>query len=153
MIDKNGLNIYKATKDDFEAIVKFNQLAAVEIVGRELDPDDLKAGIEYILKLSTDFYLVVKYKGKYVGQIMVHQQVYDWYNKKFWWLEHLYVVKEMRGNQLPLIILKHLISMAEKDGYVKNIILHVEGNKNKLIQLYKRRGFEMHANKVMIRRV
>lgn len=148
-IDKSKLQIRKANRGDLDIITKFNIFGAQETTGKSPPIKEIEEGVSFVLRGHQDFYLVAEYEGDYVGQCKVHHHWYDWYDALFWWIEHLYVAEKYRRNGIATLFLDEVVRLAEENGFVKNVLLHVYKDNQPAIKTYQKWGFDLHDNKLM----
>lgn len=91
------VTVRRATRDDLDRIVLFNQAMARETEGRELDRGVLAEGVGALLDdPARGAYWVAEAEGEVVGQIMVTREWSDWRNAAVWWLQSVYVSRKHR---------------------------------------------------------
>jgi hypothetical protein len=91
------LTVRRATKDDLDAVVRFNAAMALETEGIELDRNTLRAGVNHALtNASASLYFLAEVGGTIVGQTMVTFEWSDWRNGLFWWIQSVYVQPDLR---------------------------------------------------------
>lgn len=136
------LTIHRAKRADVDTITTFNLNGARESTGKNLDPEQVRAGVSQVLRGHPDFYLVASVKGKPVAHLKVHHHWYDWYDSLFWWIEHVYVEPEFRRMGISQRLVEHVKELAHESGDVKTLLLHVSETNSKAISSYKKFGFE-----------
>ena len=136
------LTIHRAKRADVETITNFNLNGARESTGKDLDPDQVRAGVSQVLRGHPDFYLIAAVDGQPVAHLKVHHHWYDWYDSLFWWIEHVYVAPAFRRMGISQRLVKHVKELAHESGDVKVLLLHVSETNAKAIASYKKVGFE-----------
>lgn len=92
-----ALTVRRATDDDLDRIVLFNQAMARETEGRDLDRRVLADGVEALLEdPAKGTYWVAEAGEEVVGQAMVTREWSDWRNAPVWWLQSVYVSRKRR---------------------------------------------------------
>ena len=134
--------ICRATRANADIVTEFNLLGAKESANRDLDREQVRAGVLQVLKGHPDFYLLAQANGDYIGQLKVHHQWYDWYDSLFWWIEHVYVDPKFRRTGVSQKLLEHVWQLARANGDVKELLLHVSSTNTKAITSYQKFGFD-----------
>ena len=119
--------IRKATLDDLNAIVEFNQAMAEETEGKKLDSNTITAGVKGLLgNAQRGFYLVAEADGVITGSLMVTYEWSDWRNADFWWIQSVYIVPEYRRKGVYSALYKKVQFLAEAADDVCGYRLYVE---------------------------
>ena len=141
-MERSDLTIRKATRKDVEAVTRFCILGAKGTTNKDLNEEDVKAGISFVVREHPDFFLVAKKGNEYVGQLKVHVHYYDWYDATFWWIEHVYVDENYRRQGIARFMLDFVVELAKEHGYVKGLLLLVSKSNKAASRLYNEFGFE-----------
>lgn len=97
----NSPKIRRATQDDVQSLVTFNQQMAWETEQKELEEEVLTGGVAAVLNSDDKgFYLVAEAGGEVVASLMVTFEWSDWRNGFFWWIQSVYVVPSFRRQGL-----------------------------------------------------
>lgn len=92
MSNDSSVSIRAATKADVDRLVEFQKAMAAETEDKGLDPNRLRAGIEYLIDHPEEgFYLIAERDGESAGSLMVTFEWSDWRNGRFWWIQSVYV--------------------------------------------------------------
>ena len=114
---------------------------AAETEDLGLDPERLKAGIEYLLKHPAEgFYLVAEQDSTAVGTLMVTYEWSDWRNGRFWWIQSVYVPPEARRRGVYRALHSAVRARAGEDEQACGIRLYVEQENTGAQRTYERIG-------------
>ena len=141
-ISSLNLSIHRAKRNDADTITSFNLKGAKESTGKDLDPDQVRAGIAQVLRGHPDFYLIATVDGHPVAHLKVHHHWYDWYDSLFWWIEHVYVEPDFRRLGISQRLVEHVKELARASEDVKVLLLHVSEANSKAIASYEKFGFK-----------
>lgn len=114
-----AVTVRRATADDLDRIVLFNQAMAREAEGRELDRKRLEKGVEAVLEEPDPgraIYFLAEKNGEAVGQIAVTREWSDWRNAYIWWIQNVYVSKLHRREGIYRILHGHVRDRALEAG-------------------------------------
>lgn len=137
------MNIRKATKDDIDALIGFNEAMAMETEGKNLFTGTLRKGVEAVFgDLQKGFYAVAEDDGKVVGGLMVTFEWSDWRNAWFWWIQSVYVLPEARGKRIYSQLYAFVKREATAAGNVCGFRLYVEKENVHAQRVYKKLGME-----------
>lgn len=121
-----SLTIRRATPDDRDRIVLFNQALARETEGRMLDRGVLGAGVAALLGDSSHgVYFVAEDDDEVVGQLAVTSEWSDWRNGVIWWIQSVYIAKDHRRRGIYQALHGHVRETARSEGVV-GLRLYVE---------------------------
>ena len=97
----NSPTIRRATYDDIQSLVSFNQQMAWETEQKQLAEEILSKGVSAVVDSDDKgFYLVAEAGGQVVASLMVTFEWSDWRNGFFWWIQSVYVVPGFRRQGL-----------------------------------------------------
>jgi len=134
------IKIREASKSDVRAIVHNNLRLALESEGIRLDEQVVRKGVDAVISdPMRGFYLVAEDGGEIVGQCLVTPEWSDWRDGYFWWIQSVYVEKEMRNRGILSMIFERVHELAEKRGIV-GIRLYVDRENMVAISAYERLG-------------
>jgi hypothetical protein len=86
------ITVRKATRNDIDRIVEFQQKMAIETESLELNKAILLKGVESVFaNPEKGFYVVAEYSGVVVGCTMLTSEWSDWRNGTFLWIQSVYV--------------------------------------------------------------
>jgi GNAT superfamily N-acetyltransferase len=137
------MNIRRATADDADSLVEFNQAMALETEGKELDPMVLKSGVKAVFQdESKGFYVVAETDGKIVGGLMITFEWSDWRGQWFWWIQSVYILPESRGQGIYRGLYEFVIKKAKEQGDVCGFRLYVEKENARAQKVYEKLGME-----------
>lgn len=136
-----NINIRRATEEDADSIISFQQAMALETEGKLLANDIIAPGVRYLFhKPQYGFYLVAEFEEVIAGSLMITYEWSDWRNGVFWWIQSVYVKPEFRRHGIYRNFYGHVKELASKDPNVIGFRLYVE-KENEIAQLtYKSLG-------------
>lgn len=139
----NELNIRRATVDDVDTLVKFNQAMALETEGKELADNVLRPGVEGLFaRPEYGFYLIAEPTagaGGTAGSLMITFEWSDWRNGLFWWIQSVYVTPEWRRRGVYTALYDHVKELASAEN-VCGFRLYVEKENVAAQKTYARLG-------------
>ncbi|WP_298635079.1 GNAT family N-acetyltransferase [uncultured Umboniibacter sp.] len=98
---RNSMSIRRATQDDVQSLVHFNQQMAWETEQKKLDTAVLNEGVSAVVNYDDrGFYLVAEAHNQVIASLMVTFEWSDWRNGFFWWVQSVYVLPEFRRQGL-----------------------------------------------------
>jgi GNAT superfamily N-acetyltransferase len=134
--------IRRATPQDLDTLVRFNQAIAQEARGEGLDPHLLAQGVQAVLNdPNRGFYTVVEIEEQAIAACLVTFEWSDWRNAWFWWLQDIYVEPGYRRQGVFRTIYTHLKTqaLAEKACGLR---LYVYQHNTKAQEAYQRVGMK-----------
>lgn len=148
----SSTTLRKATLDDLETIVAFNQALASETEGTQLDAAVLTPGVRRLLEDNQKGeYFVAENDGQVVGQIMYTREWSDWRNGNLLWLQSVYVHKDHRGRGVFGLLLSQLQKLADSADDIAGLRLYVERENETAQGTYLKHGFHKPGYVVMER--
>ena len=137
------MEIRKATREDVDALIGFNEAMALETEGKKLFTGTLKKGVEAVFNdPHKGFYLVAEEDGRAIGGLMVTFEWSDWRNGWFWWIQSVYVNPEARGKRVYSQLYDFVKHEAEAAGNVCGFRLYVEKENGHAQRVYEKLGME-----------
>lgn len=137
----DALTIRRATVDDAEILVRFNQAMAEETEDKTLDPETVAAGVRAVFdKPEQAFYLVAERDGAVVGSLMITTEWSDWRNADFWWIQSVYVRPPARRTGVYTALHRHVRRRAREAEGVCGLRLYVEQENAAAQAAYKTLG-------------
>src|SRR3974390_656042 len=113
------LTIRPARLSDSQIIMEFNWLLAQETEGKSLDKAVLLKGVQACLAdANKGAYFLAEDGDTIVGQIGTTAEYSDWRNGWFWWIQSVYVRKEMRRQGVFRALYNHVHQTAKADPNV-----------------------------------
>ena len=141
MMTDDNITIRTAEPRDIKTIVEFNRAMARETEGKDLDERRLRAGVEEIFKLPPlGFYLVAERDSDVVGQMLITYEWSDWRNGVFWWIQSVYVRKDMRRKGVYRTLHQYVMNRARNTPGVCGARLYVERNNTVAQAVYREMG-------------
>ena len=139
------MEIRRATANDADALVAFNQAMALETEGKTLDPGKIAPGVGAVFAdEKKGFYVVADQDGRIVGGLMVTYEWSDWRNAWFWWIQSVYILPEVRGTGLYRRMYDFVKQRAAEAGNVCGFRLYVENDNHHAQKVYD--GVGMRAS-------
>ncbi len=139
-----ALIVRPARGTDTDIIARFNREMASETEGLELDPDQVRAGVEAVLAdPAKGFYLVAEQDGRIVGQLMVTYEWSDWRNGTFWWIQSVYVDPAHRRRGVFKRLYEETLHRARTRPGVCGLRLYVEAENRRAQRAYERLGMKL----------
>ena len=137
------IKIRKATKEDMDSIVNFNQQMAMETENKPLDKNTLQEGVTAVFQdPQKGFYLIAEAQGHVVGSLLITREWSDWRNGYFWWIQSVYVRTDMRRKGVFTALYKKVKAISQQRDDIVGFRLYVEKN-NKIAQkTYKKIGMK-----------
>jgi ribosomal protein S18 acetylase RimI-like enzyme len=140
-----SITIRDAALTDAPTIIRFNALMAKETEDLSLDETRLRKGVEAVLlDDSKGFYCVAEIDGRIVGQLMITYEWSDWRNAIFWWIQSVYVEKDVRSKGVFRELYRHVETMARGRKNVCGLRLYVEDHNERAQHTYEHLGMH-HA--------
>jgi GNAT superfamily N-acetyltransferase len=134
--------IRKATIDDAESIIDFQQKMAWETEQMTLVPEIINKGVNAVFQDSLKGqYWVAENSGEIVASLLITYEWSDWRNCNVWWFQSVYVLPEYRRKGIFRSMYHHI-----KDEAVRNSIgglrLYVETNNINAQNTYEALGMQ-----------
>lgn len=143
---KDEIHVRRATPQDLDAIVRFNQAMAQETEGKRLDPHVVQAGVRKALCGEAGCsYFVAELEQAPAGQIMFTQEWSDWRNGFFWWIQSVYVAPAHRRRGVFRALYDHVRTLARAERDVVGIRLYVHEHNTRAMQTYEQLGMTTTA--------
>jgi GNAT superfamily N-acetyltransferase len=134
--------IRQACPADVSVLAQFNRQMAMETEGRALDPERITGGVSALLRdRAKGVYYVAEMGGEVVGQLLITYEWSDWRNGNFWWIQSVYVKKELRGRGIFKALYAHVLQLARgRAGEVCGVRLYVDLDNAGAREAYQRLG-------------
>lgn len=125
------ITIRKATLQDVDDIVRFQQNMALETEGKALDESLLRQGITSVFGPGDKgFYLVAESDETVVGSLLITYEWSDWRNATFWWIQSVFVDADWRRQGVYRTMHNYVHEIASSREDICGIRLYVErGNR------------------------
>src|SRR5512133_4227797 len=134
------ISIRKATSDDAESIIDFQQKMAWETEHMTLVPEIINKGVNAVFADTTrGQYWVAEENGKIVASLLITYEWSDWRNSNVWWFQSVYVLPENRRTGIFRSMFQHIKNEGEKDG-IAGLRLYVETNNSPAQSTYEALG-------------
>ncbi|MFB6232042.1 MAG: N-acetyltransferase family protein [Salinibacter sp.] len=137
----DDLTLRRATTNDAETLVRFNEAMAEETEDKTLDPDTVRAGVRAVFdKPEQAFYLVAERDEAIVGSLMITTEWSDWRNGDFWWIQSVYVRPEDRREGVYTALHRGVRRRARETPGVCGLRLYVERDNTAAQEAYEELG-------------
>lgn len=142
------INIRRATPNDAEAIIDFQQKMAWETERITLDPDILREGVNAVFtNVTCGHYWVAEDDVLVIASSLITYEWSDWRNSNVWWFQSVYVLPSYRRQGIFRAMYRRIKSEAEKQG-VAGLRLYVETNNYTAQQTYEAMGMKSEHYKM-----
>jgi GNAT superfamily N-acetyltransferase len=137
------IRIRTATRDDRDALVRFNAAMARETEGKALSVETLQRGVDAVFAdANKGFYLIADSGDRPAGALLVTTEWSDWRNAYFWWIQSVYVLPEYRRQGIYTQLHRHVETMAASRPDVCGIRLYVDRDNARAKTTYERLGMK-----------
>ncbi len=137
------MKIRKATSNDLQALVQFNQAMALETENLTLNEALLTKGVSAMLAgPEKGFYLVAEQDDEILGSLMVTFEWSDWRASNYYWIQSVYIRPENRRQGIYSKLYQAVKDIAEQDGGAASFRLYVEQDNTKAQSTYQALGME-----------
>ncbi|GBG24912.1 Diamine acetyltransferase 2 [Hondaea fermentalgiana] len=141
---EDGYVLRRATLEDVETLVTFNNDSAIETENRQLDRDKIRRGLEGIIGDTSGargFYLVVEKENMVVACSMVTFEWSEWNAANYWWIQSVYVHKDHRRRGLFKRLYAKIYALAKEDKAAA-VRLYVEHDNERAKSTYVAMGMQ-----------
>ncbi len=133
--------IRTGVSQDAAALTRFNIAMAAETENKQLDHDTVAAGVRGLLdNPAAGFYMVAEWDGQVVAGLMVTYEWSDWRNRRFWWIQSVYVLPSHRREGIFTRLYQAVQSAAKSRNDVCGLRLYVEQGNATAQATYKSLG-------------
>jgi GNAT superfamily N-acetyltransferase len=142
------ITIRKATQEDAEVIIDFQQKMAWETEQMTLVPEIISKGVTAVFNNTTrGQYWVAEDGGKVIASLLLTYEWSDWRNSEVWWFQSVYVLPEWRRKGIFRSMYLHIKNEAEIKG-VAGLRLYVETNNSGAQRTYESLGMQSEHYKM-----
>ena len=132
--------IRKATPEDADAIIDFQQKMAWETEQKHLVPEIISKGVNAVFIDDTHGqYWVAEDNGKVVASLLITYEWSDWRNTNVWWFQSVYVLPEFRRTGIFRSMYMCIRDEADNEG-TAGLRLYVESNNSRAQKTYEALG-------------
>ena len=136
------MQIRKAVITDAEKIAKNNVLLAKESENINLSFETVFLAVKSIISDEIKgFYIVAEENNKIIGQTIITFEWSDWRNTTIWWIQSVYVQKQMRNKKFFSKIFECIKKQAKKEN-IQLLRLYVHKENNQAKKIYKKIGLK-----------
>lgn len=137
----NTMQIRPAVTDDASTIVRFQVQMAMETEGITLDTDVVSKGVNGVFEEpSRGIYHVVEMDGKVIASLLITYEWSEWRNGQVWWIQSVYVEKDLRGKGIFKQLYTYIQSLANDDQDIRGIRLYVDNTNTAAQKVYQSIG-------------
>jgi GNAT superfamily N-acetyltransferase len=134
------MKIRRATQEDAQSIIVFQQAMAMETESLRLDENILEAGVKAVFEdPSKGEYFVAENNGNVIASLLITYEWSDWRNANVWWFQSVYVLPDFRRKGVFRMMYDFIRKEAEKNG-VAGLRLYVETNNSAAMRTYESMG-------------
>lgn len=142
------INIRRATAEDVEAIIDFQQAMAWETEHLSLNPETLRAGVTSVFNnISRGQYWVADDDGIVIASLLITYEWSDWRNSNVWWFQSVYVLPAWRRKGIFRAMYRRVRDESVKHG-VAGLRLYVETNNYTAQHTYEALGMQSRHYKM-----
>ena len=142
------MTIRKATPEDAEVIIDFQQKMAWETEKMNLVEEVISNGVNAVIRNpSYGQYWVAEENGKVVSSLLITYEWSDWRNKKVWWFQSVYVLPGWRRKGIFRSMYLVIRDEAENQD-VAGLRLYVETNNTGAQKTYESLGMQCEHYKM-----
>ncbi len=135
------MQIKKATIENLEAIMDFQQKMAKETEGVDLNPEILSEGVQAVFKdEGKGIYYVVVDNNKVIASLLTTYEWSDWRNACVLWIQSVYVLPQYRQKGVFNKMYQFLKSMVAKSDKYIGLRLYVDLTNTKAQKVYEKMG-------------
>lgn len=136
------INIRRATPNDAEAIIDFQQKMAWETEQMMLVSDVVTRGVKAVFdNPSRGQYWVADNNGQVIASLLITYEWSDWRNADVWWFQSVYVLPDFRRTGIFRMMYARVKEEAENLG-VAGLRLYVESNNSTAQKTYESLGMQ-----------
>lgn len=137
------IKIRRATPEDAEAIIDFQQAMAWETEHLTLNRETLRSGVLAVFNTAgTGQYWVAEDDDIVIASLLITYEWSDWRNSNVWWFQSVYVLPAWRRKGIFRAMYLRIRDEANKQG-VAGLRLYVETSNYTAQQTYEAMG--MHS--------
>jgi GNAT superfamily N-acetyltransferase len=134
------MKIRRATRDDAQTIIAFQQAMAMETESLRLNENILEAGVKAVFEdPSKGEYFVAADSGNVIASLLITYEWSDWRNSNVWWFQSVYVLPGFRRKGVFRMMYDFIRKEAEMNG-VAGLRLYVETNNSSAMKTYESMG-------------
>ena len=137
------IHIQRATVQDIDTLIDFQQRLASESEGVTLNGEVLRKGLQALFAdPNKGFYFVAKENTEVIGCHMITFEWSDWRNGMVWWIQSVYTVPEFRRRGIYAALYGHIRAKVADDPNIRGIRLYVDNRNKPAQEVYARLGME-----------
>jgi len=136
----NMITIRRATVEDAQVIISFQQAMAMETEALKLNESVLEPGVKAVFSdPSKGEYYVAENDGSVIASLLITYEWSDWRNANVWWFQSVYVIPEFRRKGVFRMMYSFISDEARKLD-VAGLRLYVETNNSAAMRTYESMG-------------
>ncbi|AYB30509.1 GNAT family N-acetyltransferase [Chryseolinea soli] len=137
------IHIQKATLQDIDTLIDFQQKLASESEGVTLNGDVLRKGLQALFAdRNKGFYFVAKENAEVIGCHMITFEWSDWRNGMVWWIQSVYVKETHRKKGVFKLMFDNLLNILSTDPGIIGLRLYVDKSNARAMKVYEAMGMD-----------
>jgi len=139
----NHVIIRLGEMSDLSKLVEFNVAMAKETEDVDLNVETVRRGVKTVLMGKVHgFYMVAEYEEKVLGSLLVTFEWSDWRCARFWWVQSVYVIPEMRKKGVYRMLYAHTKTLAKQQPGVCGLRLYALNTNEQAQETYTKLGMK-----------
>lgn len=131
-----------ATRHDSNAIAQFQVAMALETENKQLDMEIVESAAAAVFEdPGKGIYVVAEDDGNVVASLLITYEWSDWRNSNMWYIQSVFVVKEMRGQGIFGEMYRFVMDAAKSQN-VMFVRLYVETENERAQKVYESLGMK-----------
>jgi GNAT superfamily N-acetyltransferase len=144
----NMITIRKATPNDSDTIIDFQQKMALETENLALDRAILKKGVAAVFEdTGKGQYFVAEKEGIIIASLLITYEWSDWRNSDVWWFQSVYVLPGHRRTGVFRLMYSTIKEEGIKQG-IAGLRLYVESKNKRAMSTYEALGMQSEHYKM-----
>ncbi|PLW96035.1 MAG: GNAT family N-acetyltransferase [Marinilabiliales bacterium] len=137
------VQIRLATEEDQDVIADFQLKMALETEDLRLDEKTVREGVLGVFRdPSKGKYFVATEDKQVIASTLLTNELSDWRNQWFLWIQSVYVLREKRGKGVFRKMYETIKEMVEEDASIAGLKLYVDSENESAIATYKAIGMD-----------
>ncbi|MBL0741905.1 GNAT family N-acetyltransferase [Chryseolinea lacunae] len=137
------ITIQKATLQDVDTLIDFQQKLAFESEGVTLNGNVLRKGLHALFAdPNKGFYFIAKENSEVIGCHMITFEWSDWRNGMVWWLQSVYVKESHRKKGVFKLMYDNIVNIVNADPGLIGLRLYVDKTNARAMKVYEAMGMD-----------
>lgn len=137
------IHIQRATVQDIDTLIDFQQRLASESEGVTLNGEVLRKGLQALFAdPNKGFYFVAKEDAEVIGCHMITFEWSDWRNGMVWWIQSVYVKETHRKKGVFKMMFDNLLNILSTDPGIIGLRLYVDKSNARAMKVYEAMGMD-----------